>query len=132
MGNLLGNKGAVAVRLVLDSQLKLMFIGSHLAAHAERVADRNADFHRIASGLFSGKDAISPRPMADGAPLPDGGEDEYGSVVPAGSILAEADLLVIWLGDLNYRLAGRAECVRSADYRWLEYTCNTSLSLDHV
>lgn len=52
VGNVLGNKGAVAISLQL-SHTKLLFIGAHFAAHDEMVDRRNADFQRIRFGLFS-------------------------------------------------------------------------------
>eukprot|EP00793_Prasinoderma_coloniale_P006257 PRCOL_00001087-RA len=50
LGNTLGNKGAAAVRFTLHRQ-SLAFISSHFAAHQKNVADRNANYARIASNL---------------------------------------------------------------------------------
>ncbi|KAJ8614590.1 hypothetical protein CTAYLR_004971 [Chrysophaeum taylorii] len=82
VGNLLKNKGAVGCFVVVD-KAKLLFITAHLAAHEPKVAERNADYHRIVGELA----AASPwarRPLGHA---------------------------VIFSGDLNYRLQGltRAE-----------------------
>ena len=43
---MMGNKGGAAIRMkLMDSTL--CFVCSHLAAHRENVAGRNADFHRF-------------------------------------------------------------------------------------
>ena len=42
---MMGNKGGAAIRMkILDSTV--CFVCSHLAAHRENVAGRNADFHK--------------------------------------------------------------------------------------
>ena len=81
-GNVATNKGAVGVRLHVrpardeGPETVLTFVNCHLAAHAERVVDRNADFHRIARKLFR------------------------------ASEFATAGDAVFWMGDLNYRVDG--------------------------
>lgn len=54
---MLGNKGAVAVRLMVDGHAQLLLVCCHLAAHADQVAARNMGFQRIVSGLFHDKQA---------------------------------------------------------------------------
>jgi hypothetical protein len=54
---MLGNKGAVAVRLTVDHCAQLLLVCCHLAAHADQVAARNIGYHRIVSGLFRDKQA---------------------------------------------------------------------------
>ncbi|CAK9009297.1 Glycerol-3-phosphate acyltransferase (GPAT), partial [Durusdinium trenchii] len=60
----IGNKGAVAVRLKLQIGMHkfktLCFVGSHLSAHQKEVAKRNADYAAIIDGLgFVGIDEKS-------------------------------------------------------------------------
>ena len=57
IGNVLGNKGAVAVAATYLQKVSLLFINSHFAAHQDKVLQRQADFLRIRSGLFAAKDA---------------------------------------------------------------------------
>ena len=57
IGNVLGNKGAVAVAATYLQKVSLLFINSHFAAHQDKVLQRQADFMRIRSGLFAAKDA---------------------------------------------------------------------------
>ncbi|KAK9820598.1 hypothetical protein WJX72_012152 [[Myrmecia] bisecta] len=52
VGNMLGNKGGAAIGFTYQNT-KLLFISSHFAAHEHKVAQRNSDFHRIKSNLFS-------------------------------------------------------------------------------
>eukprot|EP01048_Picozoa_sp_COSAG05_P006834 COSAG05_NODE_461_length_9571_cov_14.935283_10_plen_442_part_00 len=83
--NVLGNKGAVGICLKVRGR-SLAFVSSHLAAHQEKVAERNADFHRIDQGL----------PLECAVP----------AVSPAGTPLGGRFDCVFWLGDLNYRING--------------------------
>ena len=46
MGGAAGNKGAVAVRLLLHST-SMCFVTSHFAAHQTKVLERNQDFAEI-------------------------------------------------------------------------------------
>lgn len=60
IGNVLGNKGGVGVRLsylTVDRPVRLLLVCCHLAAHEDQVAARNLGFHRIAAGLFRDKQA---------------------------------------------------------------------------
>ena len=50
-GGNLGNKGAVAVSLQLEST-SLCVVGAHLAAHRGDVGGRNANYHSIVERLF--------------------------------------------------------------------------------
>jgi len=51
VGNVLGNKGGVAVSCTIAGT-RIMLVTCHLAAHGEHVERRNADYARIAAGLF--------------------------------------------------------------------------------
>lgn len=50
IGNMIGNKGAVAVALWIWST-PLIFINSHLAAHQNETKRRNLDYSNIVAGL---------------------------------------------------------------------------------
>jgi inositol polyphosphate 5-phosphatase INPP5B/F len=93
---MMGNKGGVSVRLQFyDSTL--CFVCSHLAAHRENVTGRNADFANVyAKTTF------------------EIGEEAIREVIRSGSLshwvigssavgIADHDI-VVWLGDLNYRI----------------------------
>ena len=83
VGNIFANKGGLGVQILMKRgvgdkrpPMKINFVSSHLAAHAERVEGRNADFLRIARRLFRGEDCTQ-----------------------------DCDV-VFWVGDLNYRVDG--------------------------
>lgn len=52
VGNVLTNKGAICVLLRVRGKT-LAIINAHLAAHQHKVADRNADYHRIMDMITS-------------------------------------------------------------------------------
>ncbi|BGP35956.1 hypothetical protein JCM10296v2_007808 [Rhodotorula toruloides] len=94
---LMANKGAVGVRLRWKDT-PLTFVNSHLAAFVPNVAQRNTQFRDTAAQLlfpfasYEERDAWAPNLKPD-APRPPGD----------GWSVWESDVLV-WLGDLNYRL----------------------------
>ena len=47
---MLGNKGAVGIAFNIG-ETSLLFINSHLTAHYDKLAERNADFARIMTDL---------------------------------------------------------------------------------
>ena len=58
---MMGNKGGAAIRFkLLDSSV--CFVCSHLAAHRENVAGRNADFHKWVRGGRERVGRDGPRP----------------------------------------------------------------------
>lgn len=87
--NVIGNKGGVAVSLVLGST-SFLFVNAHFAAHQNKVAARNADFSRINSSLPLGR-KWSDAPLAC---------DRFDRV--------------FWSGDLNYRINGNRGIVDHA------------------
>lgn len=78
VGSVGGNKGGVAVGLTAFGT-RLLFVGSHLAAHLEEVDKRNSDFYEIVQGI-------------DGC-------YRYENIEPLNYFHH-----VFWCGDLNYRI----------------------------
>ena len=76
LGGIVGNKGAVASSLHLRNS-SLCFVGAHLAARPERLAERNANFADILEGLRLGRKEFE---------------------------LTQQFHHVFWAGDLNYRV----------------------------
>ncbi|KAJ2159234.1 hypothetical protein GGF46_003164 [Coemansia sp. RSA 552] len=99
---MMGNKGAVAVRLVyMDTPL--CFVCAHLAHDPAQLERRNAQFHDLCQRILFVNSSKEP----DADPLTPG--DVVG--VYGGGSSADRPLTVfdhsylVWLGDLNYRLA---------------------------
>ena len=87
-----GNKGSVGVAFTCAGA-KLCFLNAHLAAHTEKVKQRNADYHRIVRTMFAprgggknGKSSSSNmarRPKAKAnAVAPADAPDETGALKP--------------------------------------------------
>jgi len=51
IGNTLGNKGGVSIRLEIG-RTSILFVNSHLAAHQNAVAQRNQDVYTISKGIL--------------------------------------------------------------------------------
>ena len=83
VGNVIGNKGGVAIGLTLGTT-SLLFINAHFAAHHHAVDQRNADFHKINAKL----------PLKGNAST------------TASPLVCERFDRTFWLGDLNYRIEG--------------------------
>ena len=125
LADLIGNKGGVAVSFLFGNT-SMLFVNCHFAAHQNNVKHRNADFHKINSRLM-----LSPLLPTEGdeqanvngsVPL---GKDK-GVVRPVvtahkskkkrlrlGKTLYCTDQydVVIWAGDLNYRVNGNRRAV---------------------
>ena len=85
----MGNKGACCIRLkAFDSTL--CFVSSHLAAHRDHVAQRNADFKAICERTEFKALSVVTGPLDDV------------QAAPAARVLDHD--VVFWLGDLNYRI----------------------------
>lgn len=96
----MGNKGAVAVGFMIGSK-SFMFVNSHLAAHQEKVAERNANFNRINNEIKmngfkeDGKTVESPTILS-----------RIGAGNVSDSVATDRYDYVFWFGDLNYRVNG--------------------------
>jgi len=122
IGNVVQNKGALGVRMVLAGK-SLMFFTAHLAAHQSKIKERNADFWRImkeseaalaaklgqAAGGSGGGIELGNR-RGRGAGEAKYGDESAGVVVAGGKgrrkigpIIDGTDY-VFFGGDLNYRL----------------------------
>jgi phosphatidylinositol-bisphosphatase len=93
---MMGNKGGVSVRLQFyDSTF--CFVCSHLAAHRENVAGRNADYFNVL-----GKISFDVGEEAVREVIRNGSMSQWAS---GSSVVGIADHdIVVWLGDLNYRI----------------------------
>jgi phosphatidylinositol-bisphosphatase len=93
---MMGNKGGISIRIQFyDSTM--CFVNSHLAAHRENIAGRNADYQNILSKLSFdvGEDAVREV-------IRNGSMSQWASGSSAVGI-ADHDIC-FWLGDLNYRI----------------------------
>lgn len=117
VGNIVGNKGGVAVSLCFAGNRKILVVSSHLAAHDGKVRNRNKDYCRIRQGLFNTQMGGTPR----ASPKRNQVVDELGST--SGQALTgsgcqqdatEAHHVSLWMGDLNYRVNGRRRAVQHA------------------
>ena len=93
---MMGNKGGVSVRLQFyDSTF--CFVCSHLAAHRENVAGRNADYFNVL-----GKISFDVGEEAVREVIRNGSMSQWAS---GSSVVGIADHdICVWLGDLNYRI----------------------------
>lgn len=137
IGNVIGNKGGVGVSFEYAGA-RLCFLNAHLAAHTEKVKQRNADYHRIVKTLFAprggsgggeskkaktGKNAVAPAPAGE-----DGDDDTVSTIDPTrptpetpsmlgglikrkGWSAADGFDLCVFVGDLNYRVEGNRRAV---------------------
>eukprot|EP00934_Nitzschia_sp_Nitz4_P002818 Nitzschia sp. Nitz4//scaffold85_size83877//58734//64309//NITZ4_005237-RA/size83877-processed-gene-0.128-mRNA-1//1//CDS//3329559161//2808//frame0 len=93
---MMGNKGGVSIRIQFyDSTI--CFVCSHLAAHRENVAGRNADFVNVLSKLSFDVGETAVRET-----IRNGSMSQWASGSSSVGI-ADHDA-VFWLGDLNYRI----------------------------
>jgi hypothetical protein len=97
LGGMAGNKGAVAVRFCLGLS-SVCFVCGHFAAHLKYVKERNADYRTIASSLRFPAAAPSLHPKRAREALTSHG------IPPPGDALGHD--VVVWTGDLNYRIDG--------------------------
>lgn len=100
MMGMVGNKGAAGIRVKIDTEF-VCFVSSHLAPHTNNVARRNQDYADLSKRLLF---PASP-PISKGSTttmseeLIKSWDDKY-----TPSTIWDCGLL-IWAGDLNYRLS---------------------------
>ncbi|CUS10085.1 unnamed protein product [Tuber aestivum] len=103
----MGNKGGVGVRLVIGETLRLVLVDCHLAAFTDNTERRNWD-----AGEISERMSFDPVEHSfvgfDKGEGGDPGNDSGNTVEGIG----DADIL-LWCGDLNYRIELQNEDIRS-------------------
>lgn len=114
LGSIMGNKGALGVRVTLASveqggpEEVLTFVGAHLAAHDHQVARRNEDWRQIAQRLVFEPSSVVPLPVLQPAVnTMSSGEGKAPPPEPIDAMdyaLYDTHHLFV-LGDLNYRVA---------------------------
>ncbi|KAM3570973.1 hypothetical protein VYU27_006980 [Nannochloropsis oceanica] len=111
VGNIIHNKGGQAALFRVGPHTSFLFINAHLAAHAHRVEDRNADVDRVMTELQnllwyhleSNKKKKKTLPFSS-SPLPSSPIQYQHHHPPAPSALLDKVDRLFFLGDLNYRL----------------------------
>ncbi|KAJ5833542.1 hypothetical protein N7474_001853 [Penicillium riverlandense] len=112
----MGNKGAVATRLVLGETTSLVFVNCHLAAGSDKgsLERRNWDASQIVT-----RTKFEPV------------ESEQGLQGDASQIIGQEDF-TFWFGDLNYRLDGiPRDAIRQALARHTVNAFDTALQEKH-
>ncbi|XP_057872973.1 type IV inositol polyphosphate 5-phosphatase 11 [Cryptomeria japonica] len=113
LGGVVGRqKGAVAISFDFINT-SFIFISCHLAPHQSNVEERNSQYQRISQTIFSDSTSRmhspclqSPNRLTD--PL---GLKKESKVISPTSL--ETSDVVVWLGDLNYRIEGSRNSVGS-------------------
>jgi len=121
MGNVLGNKGAVCIRCDIHNT-SICFVACHLTAHREQVSKRNDDYFAIITAkvfteyeMAPSKPPTDPKmttilkdihrirsklPAAVSSKIPNLTEEMHAMT----TFSPDDHDIVIWLGDLNYRI----------------------------
>ena len=91
--NQIGNKGGVAISMKIKDT-SICCVGTHLAAQMDNIARRNQDFHNVMDRMF--KDNLDGQPIS------------YQQLESNSSFYNNISLInhdvILWLGDLNYRM----------------------------
>ena len=53
IGNMINNKGAICALLRMKNSKTIAVVNAHLAAHSDKVKERNADYARITQAIIS-------------------------------------------------------------------------------
>lgn len=111
LGSIMGNKGAVGVRLSMASLMQgapdevLTFVCAHLAAHDHQVARRNNDWRQIVQRLVFEPEGVVPLPkLQPPENVPSSDQRPPDPLDPFEYSLYDTHHLFV-LGDLNYRVA---------------------------
>ena len=84
----------------------MAFVGAHFAANHDKVAERNADFHRTNDELPLRCDVRGGGGGGGGG----GGAQAAAAAAAEGTPLADRFDWTFFLGDLNYRIEGTRAC----------------------
>ncbi|KAG0625174.1 hypothetical protein M758_2G033400 [Ceratodon purpureus] len=103
LGHVVGRQKGAAAVLLAYNKVSLLFITSHLAPHEDKFLERNHQYERICKAVFtkssdlcaSCKDLESCKNVE--------AEPQLKAVRHVHNFVEESDV-VIWLGDLNYRV----------------------------
>lgn len=106
-------KGAVAITLIYKG-CSFLFIDCHLSAHENNVLERNVQYQRICQTIFNKPKTSSfrqsPNQLMDLSGCRMADDDQHQSVSLHSASLRQSDV-VVWLGDLNYRIEGSRKSV---------------------
>jgi len=103
-GRSLANKGVVGISLCIHRQ-RLTFLNSHLAAHQNAVEARNEDYHHILSNIhFYSQSHLDVQEYSSELMATDTDKSfRNHKKISDDHSLVDSDL-VVWIGDLNYRI----------------------------
>lgn len=112
LGSIMGNKGAVGVRIAMASLVQgapdevMTFVCAHLAAHDHEVSRRNKDWRQIVQRLVFEPEGVVPLPVlqtAESAPPSQHAPPPPDPLEPVEYSLYDTHHLFV-MGDLNYRV----------------------------
>lgn len=107
LGNRLGNKGAVGIRLTVGRS-RILVVNAHLAAHQNAVKERNAQFKRIETELSQ---LIKNQDSGTGAITDALSSSQTLSQEGASIDFRDVSDRIFFMGDLNYRIRGTRDMV---------------------
>ncbi|KAG0610138.1 hypothetical protein M758_7G041400 [Ceratodon purpureus] len=101
LGYVVGRQKGAAAVLLAYNKVSLLFITSHLAPHECNLMERNHQYERICKSVFTKSDGLCSM-CKDLRSVKNVLEPQF-KVRHVHNFVEESDV-VIWLGDLNYRL----------------------------